>query len=272
MSLSDDKSKPLTGRVIMGINTKGPQESTLQDIEGKKRPVWDEATSAEYMDRVRKRARAHAREIVDKAMKEAAELKQNAYQEGYQQGLQAAGEELAQREAEFGAQLAELLESIRSQGARVWKTQRQDFVTLLRLCVEKTTATMLDTDREQVLANLLQESMEAIDSRRKLIIWTSEEDQKLLEALVNRVKDDYPQLGQWQVKASGKLAPGGLVMESENGMVDNALDSRWEEVRKVFVHLDSAEADQEQQAPGARQEPPEASGENNPDQDGQTPA
>ena len=64
MSLS--KNQPdhrMTGKVLMGVGTPGPDEMTIQEIEGKRKLLWDDSINDEYLERVKNKAREAAKEI-----------------------------------------------------------------------------------------------------------------------------------------------------------------------------------------------------------------
>ncbi len=64
MSLSKaEDNKFYTGRVIMGLDSNNKtQEMTIQEMEGKKKPTWNEDTDREYYERVKAKAQNMAKE------------------------------------------------------------------------------------------------------------------------------------------------------------------------------------------------------------------
>lgn len=227
----------VTGRVILGIGSPGGGETTIQEIEGKKRPVWNDATSEEYLTRVRDRAQEAAREVIARAMAEAEVLRREAADKGLAEGEAKAKTRQAEVERTQSEQLAKVLSGLQNQAKAVWSAQKKDIVALVRLAVEKTLAIELSERRQEILANLLDESLELLEARRRLTVKVRPEDAGLVEKLLTAAKENHPELSGWRVKASPELAAGGLIVECDEGMVDNAVTSRFTEIEAVFAHL-----------------------------------
>ncbi len=64
MSLSSQTSSGsnLTGKVVMGMSTPGPDEMSIQELEGKRQLLWDDSTNEEYLARVKEKAKEKAKE------------------------------------------------------------------------------------------------------------------------------------------------------------------------------------------------------------------
>ena len=149
MSLS--KSTPthanLTGKVIVGMNTPGPDEMTIQELEGKRQLIWDEATNEEYLNRVKEKAKKKAKEIMLLAELEAEALRATAKLEGYEEGIAQAQAELDQHTQAMSAEVENILTHIGSQGVTIYEDRRQDIIALVRLAVEKTIKVEMDENR-----------------------------------------------------------------------------------------------------------------------------
>jgi flagellar assembly protein FliH len=227
----------VTGRVLLGVGSPGGSETTIQELEGKKRPIWNDATSEEYLTRVRDKAQEAAREVIARAMAEAEVLRREAADKGRIEGETKAKDRQAEVERAQAEQLAKALSGIKNQAKAVWRAQRRDIVALIRLAVEKTLAVEIEERRAEILENLLDQSLDLLDTRRRLTIKTRPEDAALIEKLLKEAKDRHPDLSGWRLKPSPELAPGGLVVECDEGMVDNAIASRFAEVEAIFAHL-----------------------------------
>ena len=83
--------------------------STIQEIEGKRKLVWEQATNAELVDRVKQRAQDMAREIIEKAQDEAAKLREAARSEGFEEGLAQAREQVEQEQTALAAAVAQVV-------------------------------------------------------------------------------------------------------------------------------------------------------------------
>jgi len=161
MSSSETGGKFYSGRVILGMDTPGPDVMTIQEMEGKKPPTWDEDSCSLLLERVRTKARDAAAEILGEARREAQALKEQARQEGLADGFAQAQSEVERQMREFGLTLGNILEAIQSQEVRVFEAQRQDFARLIRLAVQKAVGVEMAERRKEVLETLLHEPWSA---------------------------------------------------------------------------------------------------------------
>lgn len=248
MSLSRAKAsqaseeRRVTGRVIMGLSGAGPGEMRLEDLDGRGRPsVWTASTEEEYFRRVRDRAAVMALEIVESARAEAEAMRAAAHAEGLARGREAGAQEAEQLLSAQAATLAQVLDALRAGCASLWNQHRQEIVTLVRLTVEKLLNIELAQRRAEVLEALLTQAVEAIDSTRGLTVTVSPQDKELMDELAARAKAQNPRLAQFIVRAEPGVTPGGLVLESEQGMVDNSLEGRWKAIEPILDQLALAE-------------------------------
>lgn len=241
--------KPLTGRVIIGLGAQGPGETTVEEIERRRMgaagasPGWSAKTEEEYLRRVRERATAMAKDLLEKAMAEAEAVREQAIKEGFEQGMAQAQEQVQAMLTEQADTLAGMLGTLQNAGPALWEKQRQDIVDVVRLAVEKIVRLELDAKRGEVMGGLLDQALETIDNLHQLSVRVNAEDAEGMELLLDQAKARHPGLERWRVKADKNLAPGSLVVESDQGMVDNSLEVRRKAIDDVLNQLDLANGD-----------------------------
>jgi flagellar assembly protein FliH len=237
MSSSDLLDPSLvTGRVHMNLTGPGPAETTIQELEGKKRLVWDDAVSEEYMERIRDKAREAARQILAEAMREAEDIREKARREGYAEGMAQADQDNRETLQRMSENLGQALAAIQHHGRAIVREQRLDLAALIRVAVEKTLGVEYEPRRGEVVQGLLEEALERVDARRGLVIRVTPRDFPMVEKLMNLARENRPDLSQWRLKAD-LPEPGGVVVESEDGLADNGLPARWQAVESVFDRL-----------------------------------
>lgn len=241
-TLPAGEERKVTGRVLMGMGGSGPTEMRIEDMEGRGRSTqWSLTTEEEYFRRVREKAAAMAREVVDSAQAEVEALRVAARDEGLAEGRRQAAQEKEQFLSAQARALAASLGGLCAGCENIWNEHRQELVTLVRLTVEKLLNVELAERRAEILASLLAQAVAAIDSTRGLTVVISPGDKELVEELVARARADNPRLSQFTVRAEPALAPGGLRLESEQGMVDNTLEGRWKVIETILDQLAIAE-------------------------------
>ncbi|WP_018124823.1 FliH/SctL family protein [Desulfovibrio oxyclinae] len=235
-----------SGRVIMGMDTPGPNEMSLQELEGKKRLMWDESIDEEYTARVRARAQAMAKDILAKAMQEAEQLKASAHEEGYNEGLAQAQQQLDQHVSSIGQTFQATVESLNSQGRNLWSDRRDDILKLVKAAVAKTIQVELSEQRVESLTALLEEALSKLEEQRELTIRCAPQDQELLDELMRQAKERNPGIGHWQLRPDPALENGGVVVETAQGRVDNTVDSRWAAVEPILEQMTLTQTSQDE--------------------------
>lgn len=245
MSLSNQSNDAATGRVIMGKGS-GPDEMTVGELQGQRNlEAWTRKTDEEYMQRVRERATTAAKEIIAKAMDEAAGIREQARQEGYQQGMEEAQQQAEAAVGQYADTLAGALAAVEQGGRQLWEQHRADMVELVRLAVHKTIGIEMNEQRSEMMAALLDQALETIDSLSRLTIRVSPAEQEIVEALMETARQRHPNLERWTVRAEDSLQPGSMIVESDEGMVDNSTQARWASVEPVFDQLHVAPEQEE---------------------------
>ncbi len=253
MSLSNavETSNPIlaSGRVILGLNSNGPEETSVGQIEGNTGPQYTDDTASDFFNRVRSKATNMAKDIITKAMTDAEQLKEKAKEDGFAEGMAQAEEQAAQQIQEMVNAFGETLNELKSQRAALWNEYHQDFLTLLRLAVEKTLHLQLKESRMEILGHLLDQSLEIIDSRTELVVKAHPDDVPALSDLLEQAAQSRTGLNNWRIKGDAKLHPGGILIESGEGMVDNTIEGRWSMVEQVLSQIDIEDVEPVQSQP-----------------------
>jgi len=241
MSLSNTGApKLLTGKVLLGGAIGGrADEVSLAQIEGSRgRRLWDEAMEAEYLERVKVRAAEHAKEILQKAQRDADAQRAQGYGQGYADGIEKAVLELEAERREMAEKLGRALGSVH-QGCRdIWARHREDVLLLVRLTVEKALGIELTARRRDILASLMDEALDSLDNQRGLTLRVHPADAETTQELLNLARDKFPTLEAWRVKPDADMVPGGLVIEADQGRVDNSLETRMAAIAEVLDNLE----------------------------------
>lgn len=241
MSSSDEPQEsgllPGNARVVMGLTDTGPSEMTVHEIEGTKTQPLDEKTELEFWARVRAKAQAKAREILEQAMVDAEQERAKAREDGFQQGLAQASEACEAHLAGMGGTLSGLLQELEHERATLWERHRQEFAALLHLAVSKTLHTELSENRRDILANLLEQAIDLMDTRAGFTVVVHPEDEPAVAELLEQAKKAHQGLGPWRVKGDPALAAGGVRLESDAGVVENTVDARFEQIAELLGRM-----------------------------------
>lgn len=226
-----------TGKVVIGMDSPGPDEMTIQELEGKRQLLWDDSTNDEYLNRVKEKAKEKAKEIMMMAELEAEALRATAKHEGYAEGLAQAQIELDAHTQAMSTEVENILGQIGAQGQTIFEERRQDIISLIKLAVEKTLKIEMDESRVASIQALMTEALERIESQRQIAIKCAPDDAADLEAFIGTIQERNPALKYWTVKGDPTLQDGGILLESADGKVDNSVASRWKGVEPILDQL-----------------------------------
>ena len=267
MSLSENQNiqkQPFRhGKIILGSAVGGPVEVTLSSLEGPHVMAWNETTSKEYMLRVREKAKNMALEIANKAKAEAEEMRRQAWEQGYAEGQNTAAREFEDIRRSTEEALAEALDSINKGAKQIWNEHRRELTALVSAAVEKIIGLEISLRSRDILEKLMDQAVEAVDMRRMLTIKVHPDSHTDINDLMLRLKESHPQLGGWKVRSDSAMTPGGIIVASDSGLVDNSIEGRLSMLREVLNHLNLADEtqeleDAEEAAPEAEEMQPEA--------------
>ncbi len=237
LSKNSDSGPNLTGKVVMGMHTPGPNEMSIQEIEGKRQLLWDDSINDEYLERVKAKAKEKAKEIMMFAELEAEALRAAAVHDGYEEGIAKAQLELDQTTEAMTQQVQGIMDQIGAQGGNIFAERRQDIMALIKLAVEKTLNIEMAESRTASLEALMSEALERIESQRQIAIKCHPQDVAQLEGFLTTVQERNPALKYWTVKSDPSMEMGGLLLESADGKVDNSIASRWQGVEPILDQL-----------------------------------
>lgn len=226
--MSEDTAKVVTGRVIYGL-----QRGDMSQFDRPETTLWNDETEVRYMEQVRERAQQKAREILEQALAEGEQIRARAASEGFEAGrLEAMG--LIQQEADKVASfLGGLNQALAAEKQRIYTEHKQTLFEILKLAFEKSLGILLDEQRHAVLTSLFEESVTQLQATSTITVYVCPEDMELAKELTEHARASMG-LPEMVLRPSPELAPGGVRLESGAGVVDNAVASRFEQVRCIL--------------------------------------
>ncbi len=177
----------------------------------------------------------------DRLLAEADAIREKARHEGYQEGVRLGAleveskiqEELQRRlQQEVGnavdlsrKEMATLLEqcaSLREEITRNWEN------TFLRLVfrVAKTVIRRELKQEPQISVQWVREALELSLGESSLVLILNPEDATLMKTPLERLFSEFRQLGEIEIRTDTTLARGDCILQSENGRLDQRLDSQ----------------------------------------------
>ncbi len=235
-----DRFTPLKERgvKIQTISEIEAQKALQQAKEIAEKPVDDQGFQAgvpmtnfdEMFQAHQKRAENRAGEVLEKAQKEAEQIRMEAQiaadaarasgyeegkQQGYQDGLAAAEQEIQQREAE----LAEVARQQQEELAECIASIEYKYVDVLIALVKKLTGIVLE-DKEDLILYLIQTTASELEPAQNYKVRISPEDIYFLEARRGDLVSYIGEEANLEFIEEKGLEKGQCIIETDNQMVD----------------------------------------------------
>lgn len=186
------------------------------------------------MDQVRERAQDKAREILAQALVEAEAIRAQARAEGYAAGEQDALEQVEKEKQKIMTFLDSLEQALVQEKEQIFFKHKNTLFQILRLAFEKSFGVMLEASRFQALSALFEESVAQIQAQSVLTLYVCPADTDNATQILAQARATQPDLPEIVLRTSADLAPGGVRLESGEGVIDNSIASRFEQVRNIL--------------------------------------
>ncbi len=171
------------------------------------------------------RLKAEAEQMVLEAKKNAEEIESQAYTLGYEQGHKD-GEELGRKQFHVGLQhLEKLFESFKRQTATLSSAYEAQMLQICLLVAKVIVEKEIATDRELISRVLVQALNKTIDGSSVTVHLNPRDFENLDEDILARLSG--PGGNKIEFKEDAKVSRGGCMIETDFGLVDASVESRW---------------------------------------------
>ena len=239
--MSDTQRRITGGRIIMGLQSRNLDEVS-ENLRNSIRIDTPE-TEEKFLERVREKAKTKASEVINNAMAEARKIRQKARDKGHREGMDLAEEEIRAVKDDLASNVGKIFSNLKKEKKKIWEGHRQDMVLVLKASVERILGIEMRENRHSILESLLDQSLDLVESSKELSLTVSKDDMEIISELLDRAGEKHPIVNKCRVKSSNKIKKGGLILENGNGIVDNTLDSRYEQIKKIVEQISLSEED-----------------------------
>lgn len=247
---AEDARKEL-GEEEVARNRIEKEEKELErlKLESEKILTETELMVMELLQKVRDEAKtiiSNAHEEADvvreKVYEEAAQIRENSRNEGYEYGLKAAQQEIEADRLLAIQQNQELLEEARQTKLNMMKASEPDMVRLAMALAKKVIGGELVTN-PNVIINILREALGFLDQPGNVTVYVNPQDVERIFKVMET--ESFTDIGsndtQINIYADGRIAAGGLMLESDAGSVDARLETRIANMEKAIQEVTTDE-------------------------------
>lgn len=170
-------------------------------------------------------AQQQAESLLQEAQVEGEILKEEAQHQGYDQGIQSAATEASK----IRHQAQQVLQQAEQTRQQTLDDMEEEIIVLAVEIAEKLLVTQLRLDAD-IVAEVAKEALKLVRDRERVTLYVPPQE-------VDIYLDHKPQLAQalsdrakLSIIIDEQIAPGGCMIQTEQGMVDATIDTRWQQV------------------------------------------
>jgi flagellar assembly protein FliH len=160
------------------------------------------------------------------------ETRQQAYQEGHQEGYQVAYSEAINTINDRVEDFVDVMNQVKEQVDQVVETNKQDAIHMIKNLTKWITLKELDDD--DYLVRLLNKLILEMNAKNNLLIRVNQDSFKYMPEVIEKVQAKVGELTNVRVEIDLDLEEKGIILESENGIIDASLDAQFKSLDKIF--------------------------------------
>lgn len=160
------------------------------------------------------------------------EAKQQGYQEGMEIGKAEAKEEAAREINTLIEALASELASIQENSIKVFEENRERAYIMIKNLTKWVALKEIQDD--SYLPKLLEKLILEINSKANLIVRVNPDKFKMMPEIIEKIEERVGTLTNVRLEVKHNLLHDGIILESENGIIDGSLEAQFQSIDKMF--------------------------------------
>ena len=164
------------------------------------------------------------------------ETKNNAYQKGHQEGYEAAYKEGMAAINERVEDFVDVMNQVKSQLNGVIEANKQDTIHMIKNLTKWIALKEIEDD--EYLVRLLNKLILEMNAKNNLLVRVNQESFKYMPEVIEKVQQKVGELANIRVEVDLDLEEKGIILESENGIIDASLDAQFKSLDKIFEAVD----------------------------------
>jgi flagellar assembly protein FliH len=215
--------------LVRGSSKAEPIAFNIEDVQARARDYLMEMQS-------------QAAELIEQAKQQAVQLKNKAYQEG----VQAAQTDIQRRVEEAAAKLSDqrcktAIEACEqtvkqiSESTSEWLTQWRNQTVLVAARIAEKIVRAQIADNNELLRVWMEEAITAMRDERDLRVLVHPDDFAIAGRFLQNLSRTVPHAGNVEVVPDPETKPGGCVVKSKNGQIDQQLETQLQRLADQLI-------------------------------------
>ncbi len=164
-------------------------------------------------------------------------IKEEAFKVGYEEGVNQGREEVFEQMRGIVDQkiddLNGMINDVLATHEEIVSNQKKQIYQLVRNLSKWVILRELKDDGKYV-ERLLEKLVHEIQTKRNLLVQVGAEDFSQMEDVLNHLQSKLGELTNVRVEVNHKVATRGIIVESENGIIDATIEEQFEALDKLF--------------------------------------
>lgn len=174
--------------------------------------------------------------IVDKAMKRAREIEQQAFERGYQAGEKAARENIQRQAADIAARFGDSIEALSELEDKIFRQSEHNMVDLV-LRIARKVINREVTTQPDIALELVRQCVTRISGSPFIRVRVSPEDYGHIYEFKSSIPVNPDRIKSFTIESDPSIEAGGCIVETNSGSVDARLGKQFSEITKVLTGL-----------------------------------
>lgn len=180
------------------------------------------------------------RKVKDLVDKKFSLVEEEAFKQGYSKGLDKGREEIYQQlrnEVDEKVNiLMEMINEVLAHKIELLQNQRLEVYDLIKNLTKWITLKELEVD-ENYLERLLNRLIQEVETRDNLLIQVNKNNFDSMPQVLERVQERLGELKNVRVEVDYDIAEQGIVVESENGIINASIEQQFKSLDKLFENV-----------------------------------
>lgn len=190
----------------------------------------------EHRGMIRQEQEDFERKVEAEVERRMAQMKEEAYQEGFtagsEQGHQEAYQEGLKGYAEKLEELSLYLNEAFQYKADLFKNQREDVYKMLKLLVKW--VLLREVKNDQYIRDLFEKLIMELQTKSNLLVKVNASNFERMPEVIELAQQKLGTLTNVRLEVEPDMNNPGLIIESDNGIVDGSLESQFANIDKLF--------------------------------------
>lgn len=164
-------------------------------------------------------------------------IKDKSYQDGYNQGLEVGKKEvfelLMQSTDEKLQRISEMVENVVSHQSKIIKKQKDEMYRLIKNLTKWILLKEISSDKDYI-QRLMEKLISEIESRNNFLIQVNAKQFEAMPEILGFVQDKFGKLTNMRVEIDPGVKTHGLILETENGILNATIEEQFKSLDKLF--------------------------------------